>query len=39
MNGYVLIDDTGIKYKKDFDFWIDMAFDFNKKAKASKKRK
>lgn len=36
MPGYVLIDDTGRKTQKQFDYWIDLAFDFNKKAKSSK---
>jgi len=39
MIGYVLIDDSGMKSKKDFDYWIDLALDFNKKAKSSKKKK
>ena len=39
MKGYVLIDDTGMKTKKDFEYWIALALDFNDKAKASKKRK
>ena len=39
MSGYVMIDDSGMKSKKDFDYWIDLALDFNKQAKASKKRK
>jgi TfoX/Sxy family transcriptional regulator of competence genes len=39
MIGYVLIDDTGMKTKKDFDYWIDLALDFNKKAKSSKRKK
>lgn len=39
MIGYVLIDETGMKSKKDFDYWIDLALDFNKRAKASKKKK
>jgi TfoX/Sxy family transcriptional regulator of competence genes len=39
MKGYVMIEDTGMKSQKDFDFWIRIALDFNKKAKASKKRK
>jgi TfoX/Sxy family transcriptional regulator of competence genes len=39
MIGYVLIDQTGMKSKKDFDYWIDLALDFNKRAKSSKKRK
>jgi TfoX/Sxy family transcriptional regulator of competence genes len=39
MKGYVMIDDTGMKTKKDFDYWIDLSLDFNKKAKSSKKKK
>jgi TfoX/Sxy family transcriptional regulator of competence genes len=39
MIGYVLIDDSGMKTKKDFDYWIGLALDFNRYAKASKKRK
>jgi TfoX/Sxy family transcriptional regulator of competence genes len=39
MKGYVMIDDSGMKNKKDFDFWIDLALDFNKKAKSSKTKK
>jgi TfoX/Sxy family transcriptional regulator of competence genes len=39
MKGYVMVDDGGVKSKKDFDYWIDQALDFNKKAKASKKKK
>ena len=38
MKGYVMIDDTGMKAKKNFDYWINLALEFNKKAKASKKR-
>jgi len=37
MKGYVLVDDSGMKTKKDFEYWIRLALDFNKKAKASKK--
>jgi len=39
MKGYVMIDDTGMKSKKEFDYWIGLALDFNSKAKASKKKK
>jgi TfoX/Sxy family transcriptional regulator of competence genes len=38
MIGYVLIDESGMKSKKDFDYWIDLSLTFNKKAKASKKK-
>lgn len=35
MIGYVMIDDTGMKTKKEFDYWIDLALEFNKRAKSS----
>lgn len=38
MIGYVLVDETGMKTNKEFDFWINLALDFNKFAKASKKK-
>jgi TfoX/Sxy family transcriptional regulator of competence genes len=39
MKGYVLIDQNGMRTQKEFDYWIDLALDFNKKAKSSKKKK
>lgn len=39
MKGYVMVDDSGMKSKKNFDYWIDLCLDFNKKAKSSKKKK
>lgn len=39
MKGYVLIDDTGMKSKKDFEYWVGLCLDFNKRAKSSKKKK
>ncbi len=39
MIGYILIDDTGMRTNKEFDYWIGLALEFNKYAKASKKRK
>ena len=39
MIGYVMVDETGMKNPKDFSFWIDLALDFNKKAKTSKRKK
>ena len=39
MIGYVMVDETGMKKPRDFDFWIDLALDFNKKAKSSKRKK
>jgi len=38
MKGYVMVDDTGMSTQKDFDYWMGLALDFNKIAKASKKR-
>ena len=38
MKGYIMIDETGMKSKKDFDHWIGLALDFNKHAKSSKKK-
>ena len=39
MKGWIIIDEHGMKNKKDFDYWIGLALDFNKKAKPYKKRK
>ena len=39
MKGYVVVNNAGMKTQKDFNYWIDLALDFNKKAKASKKKK
>jgi TfoX/Sxy family transcriptional regulator of competence genes len=39
MRGYVMIDERGMKSKKDFDYWINLSLDFNQRAKSSKKKK
>jgi TfoX/Sxy family transcriptional regulator of competence genes len=39
MKGYILVDENGMKSQKDFDYWINLAIEFNKKAKSSKKNK
>ena|SRR5258706_16138508 len=39
MKGYVMVDESGMKSKKDFEHWINLCLDFNKKAKSSKKKK
>lgn len=39
MTGYVMVDETGIKTNKEFDFWINLALEFNKIAKSSKRKK
>lgn len=38
MIGYILIDENGMKSDADFDYWINLSLDFNKSAKASKKK-
>ena len=38
MKGLVLVDDTGMKSSKDFDFWVRQCLEYNKIAKASKKK-
>ena len=37
MKGFVFVSPKGTASKKDLDYWINLALDFNKKAKASKK--
>jgi TfoX/Sxy family transcriptional regulator of competence genes len=39
MKGFVLVDETGMRSKKQFDYWIGLCREFNKKAKSSKKKK
>lgn len=39
MKGYVYVSDEGMKTKKQFDHWINLCLEFNKKAKASPKKK
>ena len=39
MAGWIKVSEEGFKTKKDFEYWIALALDFNKKAKASKKTK
>jgi TfoX/Sxy family transcriptional regulator of competence genes len=39
MKGYVMVAEEGLKSKKDFEYWISLALDFNKTAKSSKKKK
>ena len=38
MKGFVFIDPKGTSNKKALSYWLDLALDFNKRAKASKKR-
>ncbi|MFZ5554614.1 MAG: TfoX/Sxy family protein [Bacteroidota bacterium] len=37
--GYLFIHEDNLKAKKEFEFWINLALDFNKKARSSKKKK
>jgi TfoX/Sxy family transcriptional regulator of competence genes len=39
MKGYVLVNDTGMTKKADFDYWIGLCLDFNSRAKSSKRKK
>lgn len=39
MRGYVFVSQDGMKTKKQLDYWINLCLEFNKKAKAAKKRK
>lgn len=39
MIGYLLVDETGVKSKKDFEYRINLCLDFNSRAKSSKKQK
>jgi len=36
--GYCYVSPEGYKLKKDFEFWIGLALDFNNRAKSSKKK-
>ncbi|NGX31429.1 MAG: hypothetical protein K940chlam8_00797 [Chlamydiae bacterium] len=39
MKGFVFVGDKAISTKKDLDYWVQLALDFNKKAKPSKKKR
>lgn len=39
MKGYVMVDNSGMRNKKEFDYWINLCLEFNKQAKSSKKSK
>jgi TfoX/Sxy family transcriptional regulator of competence genes len=39
MKGYIMVDDSGMKSKRDFDYFVGLCLSFNKIAKASKKKK
>jgi TfoX/Sxy family transcriptional regulator of competence genes len=39
MKGFVFVGPEGLKSKKEFTYWIELALTFNKKAKSSKRKK
>jgi len=39
MKGFMFVDHEGTRNKKDLEYWIKRALDFNKRAKSSKKKK
>ena len=39
MKGYVFVDAEVLNTNKKLDYWVQLALDFNKRAKASKKKK
>ncbi len=38
MKGFAIIDETGMKSKKEFAYWINLVLDFSNKAKSSRKK-
>lgn len=38
MKGWVMIDESGMRTQKELEFWINLALEFNKKAKSSGKK-
>ena len=39
MMGYIMVDNIGMKTKKEFEYWLGLALTFNKKAKSYKTKK
>jgi len=39
MKGFVFVEPEGIDLDEDLDYWIELALEFNPRAKASKKKK
>ncbi len=37
--GYVYVKEKNLKTKKEFQYWVGLALDFNKRAKASRRKK
>ncbi len=38
MKGYILVERAGMRTRKEFDYWIDLALEFNPKARSSRKK-
>lgn len=38
MKGYVMVNEEGMKTKKEFEYWINLCLEFNKRAKSSKRK-
>jgi hypothetical protein len=36
MRGFVFVNPDGVKTKKDLEYWLNLALDYNEKAKATK---
>jgi TfoX/Sxy family transcriptional regulator of competence genes len=39
MKGYVMIDDSGMNSKRNFDYFVNLCLDFNQVAKSSRRKK
>lgn len=39
MRGYILVDETAIRTIPQFEYWINLALDYNPRAQSSKKKK
>jgi len=39
MKGFVFVEPEGVDQEEDLDYWIELALDFNPRAKSSKKKK
>lgn len=39
MRGWIMVEESGMKTRNDFEYWIGLALDFNQRAKAYRKKK
>lgn len=39
MKSFILVDSTGMRTQKEFEYWINLALEFNPRAKSAKKAK